>query len=194
MLNEQMALTMDIWKYITASCTLGGLITICYITINTRYTKSFLCVHGNGSSLLDLVNVSQQMSYTDQEDFRSDEGPNYCVPKQQNNLYMSIHCLGRMGNRMFQYAVLFGRSCKDEYWTPILPTQFESRFAEAFQHISIKITNITLINSTRALLTNRNVTLPGLPPSARYFSHVEMELREEFKFKGYIIDTVKHFL
>ena len=134
---------------------------------------------------------------------------------------MTISLKGRMGNNMFEVAVLLGMSTRTGY-RPVLPATFKS--LNKIFNLSIPIISESVYNETKFVCYNeiwgkevvnetidnitkmangRNVELSGFFQSFRYFNNVHDLIHKEFVFRPVIqkqvsdlfkdhINTTKH--
>ena len=124
--------------------------------------------------------------------------------------------LGRLGNQMFQYASLRGIATNRGFDFRIPP---EHMFGESDSNVKNSDTNIhTAFDLSKynkvniPILYERieesgyhfdenifnncpdNVDLYGYFQSEKYFKHIEEDIRKDFTFESYVIDTCKDFI
>ncbi|KAK2159199.1 hypothetical protein LSH36_156g02010 [Paralvinella palmiformis] len=124
--------------------------------------------------------------------------------------YMTVYPVGRLGNQLFQYAVLYAVTRTNHTWIPVM---MEDNNLDLLQNtfgtsLSIRVKNYSFINYTTVTagvdadttvkvlnnLPKVNITLGGYFESHKYFSQVKDDLRLEFIFPRPIQDEVfKYF-
>jgi len=124
--------------------------------------------------------------------------------------YMTVYPGGRLGNQLFQYAVLYAVTRTNHTWIPVM---MEDNNLDLLQNtfrtsLSIRVENYSFTNYTTVTagvdadttvkvlnnLPKVNITLDGYFESHKYFSHVKDDLRLELIFPRPIQDEVfKYF-
>lgn len=121
--------------------------------------------------------------------------------------------LGRLGNQMFQFASLKGiaRNRGFEYCFP--PTQNQNEWTDHQLFNPFKLSNTTSLNvqfidSSRPVVVEETfsfneklfnecpdwVSIQGFFQTEKYFKHIEDEIREDFSFKGEILEPCKEMI
>jgi len=128
---------------------------------------------------------------------------------EKKKLYITTKPVGRLGNQLFKYAVLFAITRTNHTWIPVI---LEDDNLDLVQNtfgtsLSIKIIDFNITNSTTIhagldadttvkVLSNLptvNLTLAGYFESHKYFAHVKDDLRKEFTFPRQIQDQVYNY-
>ena len=126
-------------------------------------------------------------------------------------IYMTSSKSGRLGNRMFQYAVLFALTLNSSVWEPCInPAKYYTLIPLFETSLSIPhcIINFTMKN-TKSLGDSRknaevvlpllralphvNVSLHGYFQSHKYFTNAKNELRKEFRLPETLQSTVRNY-
>ena len=127
-----------------------------------------------------------------------------------NTHNLTLTLAGGIGNRMFQYAALYGIA-KANGLKPLLSKRF-SDFMDVFPNIETKavttadwlpgrrylrFTEMKAMEfDTRAFSLNfmKNIRLEGFWQSWRYFDHVRSDIRNQFRFRDDIYQAAHKFL
>ena len=124
--------------------------------------------------------------------------------------YMTARHSGRLGNKMFQYAVLFGLTLKSTVWKPCIDriryVSLKPLFSESLtipyclntrldneKSIGDAKGNVDLAVTLLGKLPHANISLRGFFQSHKYFASAKRELRKEFAVSGRIRKDVKQF-
>ena len=163
--------------------------------------QSAIETHESHSRIDDPVNYSNGSMETNENRFRKDN----------RTLYMTSAKGGRMGNKMFQYAVLFGVTFNSPVWKPcIRPNAYATVLALFNKTISIPycsenftMENPQILGQSRGnadnvipvlrALPHMNISLKGYFQSYKYFVNVQNEMRKEFTLSDRLRDGVYSF-
>ena len=126
-------------------------------------------------------------------------------------VYMTCSKSGRLGNRMFQYAVLFALTLNSSVWKPCInPDKFYTLLPLFEKSISIPHCIINFTSKYSKILSDRgrnaevvlpllralphvNIWLHGYFQSHKYFTNAKTELRNEFKLPEILRNKVKNY-
>ena len=108
---------------------------------------------------------------------------------------------GRLGNAMFQYAATLG-SARSSGHTPVCNISAIPLLSECFELGSVVdgVVDFDLVYTEddfkynpvlNSLPADKSIELRGYFQTRKYFSHVEDEVRQNFKFKDHIIEKAR---
>ena len=157
-------------------------------------------------------NITRADEYGSTSEGNSSKSARANIASRINNMtfYMTSRHSGRLGNKMFQYAVLFGLTLKSTVWKPCIDriryVSLKPLFSESLtipyclntpldneKSIGDAKGNVDLAITLLGKLPHANISLRGFFQSHKYFANAKRELRKEFAVSGRTRKDVKQF-
>jgi hypothetical protein len=112
--------------------------------------------------------------------------------------FNNIGHMGRLGNQMFQYAALKGIATHKGYWYSVPSNTSLSecfKIPETLPNQNYQSVSEEQFEFDQDFFDNcpDNIDITGYFQTEKYFSHIEQELRKDFRFCDIIYETCSHY-
>lgn len=112
--------------------------------------------------------------------------------------FNNIGYMGRLGNQMFQYAALKGIARRKGYQYSISKENVLNecfKIPETLPNQNYQSVNEEKFEFDQSFFDNcpDNIDITGYFQTEKYFSHIEQELRKDFRFCDIIYETCSHY-